>query len=296
MKVELQDGAPPVTIFACSESVWINTDIFLVWFKHFVQQVKPTDDDPVLLILDGHSSHTKNIDVIDIARTKHVHIICLPPHSTHRMQPTDVGFMALLACYYDMALEKFLNNHPGRVVTVFQIAKIFGDAYLQAATPLTAINAFKKCGLVPYDPNIFTDLDFAPSAVTDKNLATNELPQSEKEEIFSPTFTAGSTLSKLTQCKLDEAPPTESTSNDPSHCNDKEATASTSTAGTTLSQPIQSKLEKEVPSASACLRSTENQRKSSFGSESPIDIRPLPKTTKSNNKPLRKIKRAKQQY
>ncbi|XP_072384637.1 uncharacterized protein [Diabrotica undecimpunctata] len=190
MKVELQAGAPPGSIFACSDSGWINSELFLIWFQHFLQQTKPSEDDPILLILDGHSSHTKNIEVINLAGEKHVHIICLPPHSTHRMQPTDVGVMAPLARYYDMALEKFVNNNPGRVVTAFQISKIFGEAFLQAATPLTAINAFKKCGIVPYDPNIFTDLDFAPSATTERDLENNSLPVSSQDEAIPSTSTA----------------------------------------------------------------------------------------------------------
>jgi len=54
----------------------------------FINCVKTTQANKVLLILDGHCSH-KSIDTIDLARANGVVIICLPPHKTHRMQPLD---------------------------------------------------------------------------------------------------------------------------------------------------------------------------------------------------------------
>ncbi|KAJ4431990.1 hypothetical protein ANN_20599 [Periplaneta americana] len=75
--------------------------------------VKPSADDPALLILDGHFSHTKNIDVVDKARENHVDVICLPPHLTHKMQPLDVGFMGPFKTYYANEIETWLASNPG---------------------------------------------------------------------------------------------------------------------------------------------------------------------------------------
>jgi len=52
--------------------------------------------DPVILVLDGHYSHTRNLDVITLARENHADIICLPPYSNHKMQPLDKAFMGPL--------------------------------------------------------------------------------------------------------------------------------------------------------------------------------------------------------
>lgn len=167
MKVELQDGAPPGTVFACNPSGWMQTDIFNQWFDHFLNHTKPTIDDPVLLILDGHATHTKNIEFIEKARKNHTTVVCLPPHSSHKLQPLDVSFMAPFNTYYVQAVEKFLRNNPGRVVTQFQVSKLLGEAFVRAALPGTAINGFRKCGIVPLDPHVFSDADFAAAEVTD---------------------------------------------------------------------------------------------------------------------------------
>jgi hypothetical protein len=61
MKEELMDGAPAGSLSACHSSGWIQTNIlvFPKWFDNFVHFIKPSADDPVLLIADGHYSHTK---------------------------------------------------------------------------------------------------------------------------------------------------------------------------------------------------------------------------------------------
>ncbi|KAG5881775.1 hypothetical protein JTB14_033135 [Gonioctena quinquepunctata] len=74
-----------------------------------------------------------------------------------------------LSRYLDQSLGKWLNNNPGRTVSVFQIGKFFCEAYLKSSTSENAINAFKKAGIVPFDINLFTDLDFAPAEVSEND-------------------------------------------------------------------------------------------------------------------------------
>lgn len=62
----LMKGAPPGAIHECHPSGWIQTNLFTKWFEHFIQHVKPSEKSPVLLILDGHTSHTRNLDLIDL--------------------------------------------------------------------------------------------------------------------------------------------------------------------------------------------------------------------------------------
>lgn len=168
MKEELKDGAPPGSIFSCNANGWMTIDVFSIWFDHFLNHAKPTNEDPALLILDGHGSHTKNLDVIDKARRNNVVLLCLPPHTSHKLQPLDVGVMYPLSRYLDRALENWLNNNPGRTVSVFQISKLFCEAYLKGCTPENAIHGFKKAGIVPFDRHIFSDIDFAPADVSEE--------------------------------------------------------------------------------------------------------------------------------
>ncbi|XP_069670121.1 jerky protein homolog-like [Periplaneta americana] len=170
MKMELMNGAPLGSIYACHPSGWIQTDIFTEWFRHFLRNVKPTEDDPIVLVLDGNFTHVRNIDVITLARENHVSIVSLPPHSTHKMQPLEASFMGPLKTFYAQEIETWNRNHPGRVVTVYQIAELFGKAYLRAATGEAATNGFRKAGLFPCNRNIFGSQDFPhPEISTEDN-------------------------------------------------------------------------------------------------------------------------------
>lgn len=183
-KRELEDGAPPGTIFKCSETGWMKLDIFQCWFDHFLAHSKPSHDEPLLLILDGHLSHTKNLNVILKARENNVTILCLPPHTSHKTQPLDVGVMFPLSKYLDQALEKWLTNHPGRVITDYQVSSIFCEAYLKACTLNNAIKGFRKTGIYPFNPDVFTDLDFDGAA------PTNNI--SQDDDLLIPTITTAS--------------------------------------------------------------------------------------------------------
>ena len=45
---------------------------------------------PLLLLLDGHSSHY-NLEAITLARQNEVIVFTLVPHTTHEMQPLDTA-------------------------------------------------------------------------------------------------------------------------------------------------------------------------------------------------------------
>lgn len=175
IKEELMDRAPIGSIAAASPSGWINEEIFAQWFDHFISVVQPRmRPQPTLLILDGHSSHMKNLPVILKARQNNVKILSLPSHSTHRLQPLDVGFFKSLNTFYDAAVQNWIRQHA-RPVSVWQVAELFAEAYGRAANLKNAQNGFKECGINPYEPNKFDDEDFLPSQLTDRPETNNQI-------------------------------------------------------------------------------------------------------------------------
>ena len=154
------------------QGFWLHRqDLFLEYLQHFVSQVKCSKEHKVLLILDGHTSHTKSIAVIDFARDNGIILMSLPPHTTHRLQPLDTPLFKSVESYYDEAVRQWLCNHPGRAVTTWQVAGLFAEAYGRAATIQTAVNGFRSTGIMPYDPNVIPDHMYAPSDVTDTPMA-----------------------------------------------------------------------------------------------------------------------------
>lgn len=186
MHETLKKGAPDGSKFACNPSGYMNSDIFIEWFDHFIENVKPTENDPVLLIIDGHSSHTKNLTFADKAKANHVTVLVLPPHCSHKMQPLDVAFMNPFKTYYAAACESFMKLHPGRAIGQYDVAELIGIAFTKAATMNVAVNGFKTTGIWPMDRFIFKDEDFGPSEVTEKPML-NETEPETSTTCASPT-------------------------------------------------------------------------------------------------------------
>lgn len=183
-KNELMDNAPPGSRAFCQEKGWMTGELFLKWLQHFVQYAKPSIERKILLLLDGHSSH-KNLQVLEFAKQHGIMLFCFPAHCTHRVQPLDVGFFAPLQIYYDQEIQLWLKQHPGRIVTDFQLAGLFKNAFLKSATPGNAVNAFAKTGIAPFNPNVFEDWMFAPSLTTDQPIPEHrddEEPSKDKEK------------------------------------------------------------------------------------------------------------------
>jgi hypothetical protein len=56
-KDEIKDGAPPGSIIAFNpESAYITMELFLVWMSHFINSLKLSKENKVLLLLDDHSN------------------------------------------------------------------------------------------------------------------------------------------------------------------------------------------------------------------------------------------------
>lgn len=168
MNLIFMDHAPPCSKGYAQESGWMTMELFKDYLEHFVEMVKPTVEKPVCLLLDGHSSHTRSIDALDYATANGIVLLSLPPHTTHRLQPLDVGFFKPLQTYYDQFIGTWLRSHPGRTFTEYQVAEAFNVAFGKAATVATARNAFEKCGIWPFNPHVFTDDDYAAAETTEQ--------------------------------------------------------------------------------------------------------------------------------
>ena len=56
LKPELCEGEVSGTMYGLSDSGWINSELFELWFMHHFLPHAPAAR-PLLLLLDGHSSH-----------------------------------------------------------------------------------------------------------------------------------------------------------------------------------------------------------------------------------------------
>ncbi|CAH1994993.1 unnamed protein product [Acanthoscelides obtectus] len=156
---QLKKRAPPGSLFALHPSGWIQMGLFTQWFDHFLEHTKPTQESPILLLLDEHHTHTRNLDVILKAKEHFVSIICWPPHTTHKMQPLDKTVMGALKTDYSEEVRVFMRT-TNRSITHFDICELFGNAYLKIQTGERAAKVYSATGIYPVKRNIFSEQAF----------------------------------------------------------------------------------------------------------------------------------------
>jgi len=94
-------GASAGAGYAMSDSGWSTTTVFQDYLKiHFLKHVKRDNENkPVLLILDGHTTHTSS-ELIQWALTNNIHIFVLPAHTSQVLQPLDVAVFGPFKRFY----------------------------------------------------------------------------------------------------------------------------------------------------------------------------------------------------
>lgn len=91
MNAQLMKDSNSNMVACISDSGWINESIYIDWLQHFKGFAKPSADNPVLLVLDNHESHI-SLKAYEFCRKNFIHVLTLPPHTSHRMQPLDLTF------------------------------------------------------------------------------------------------------------------------------------------------------------------------------------------------------------
>ncbi|XP_063243879.1 uncharacterized protein LOC134543053 isoform X5 [Bacillus rossius redtenbacheri] len=142
--------------------------------KSSVRYTQPTQQNPVLLLLDGHSSH-KNLAVLCYASEHNVHMISTPPHTTHKLQLLDRTLMKPFKNAYAESCALWMRQNAGLRIKENEIAGLVSSAYRKYCHLDIASNGFSCTDIYHFNPGVFSDLDFIPSLLT-------EIPEAHEVE------------------------------------------------------------------------------------------------------------------
>jgi hypothetical protein len=135
-----------------SQNGWTTDEIGLYWLEHVFDKhtVKRTVGQYRLLILDGHGSHvTPAFDQYCLNHS--IIVLCMPPHSSHLLQPLDVGCFAVLKRSYGKLVEKKMSlgvNHIDKQ----EFIAIYQQARPKVLNEQNIRSGFAATGLVPFSP------------------------------------------------------------------------------------------------------------------------------------------------
>ena len=95
----LLNSAPASSKMAVSCNGWSTEESFLQWLQEFIRFTGSSVTNKQLLIVDNHYTHC-NLNVWQLARDNGVVILSLPPHTSHKLQPLDVGYFGAFKANY----------------------------------------------------------------------------------------------------------------------------------------------------------------------------------------------------
>lgn len=148
-----------------SPSGWMDSELFHGWLRnHFTNSIPPAR--PVVLLLDGHSSHI-NLDTARYAKEEGILLYCLPPHTTHVLQPCDVGFFKPMKTNWNKQVTKYVCATSGGQVDKFTFARVFREAWDETIKPATLINSFKRAGICPLNRGAISNDKILPISACD---------------------------------------------------------------------------------------------------------------------------------
>ena len=100
-------------VYAISPTGWTNQILGVEYldklFIPYIRQRHPPNE-WVLLIVDGHNSHFST-DFIRTCESSKIELFGIPPHSTHLLQPLDVGLFSPLQHHYAIGIDNFARTH-----------------------------------------------------------------------------------------------------------------------------------------------------------------------------------------
>ena len=141
-----------------TESGWQTSDSFLRALEFFIDQVKQREEVqfPIAVFVDGHRSHVNEEAALWSRRNK-VILYGLNANSTFLKQPWDVGLFAPLKSHWYREVVQFYNQRVEEEetpeVTTKEIPKILRKVWGKIDQPKTVKDAFRKCGLFPWNVN-----------------------------------------------------------------------------------------------------------------------------------------------
>jgi len=139
-----------------SESGYANDDIMILYIQHFNKFTAKRQKGSVrLLLMDNYGSHLTK-EVIEYCEFHNIIIFTLIPHTSHIIQPLDVGVFQQYKHYHSEALDDAYRSGCNNFNKVEFFAAV-SHIRSQAMTKRNIQSGWRRTGILPWNPNLVID-------------------------------------------------------------------------------------------------------------------------------------------
>jgi hypothetical protein len=152
-----------------SQNGWTTNELAMDWIRHFEEFTSSRKLGVYrLLVLDGHESHHSN-EFKEYCKEHNIITLCMPPYSSHILQPLDVGCFGPLKKSYGRQI-KHLMRQQYTYITKEDFIPAFRAAFKDSLIESNIKGGFRGAGLVPFNPEkVISALDLKLRTPTPQN-------------------------------------------------------------------------------------------------------------------------------
>jgi len=153
-----------------TQNGWTSDAAFVHWMRQcLIPQLNELRDpsEQALLISDGHQSH-ESAEAIQLGVENNITLVRLPSHTTHKLQPLDVGVFGPIQAAWRKQTKEYMLKTADEL-PLPQVVREYLIARTRVMKESNIISAWKKSGLLSLDPNSFSARDYGPAQLTSTN-------------------------------------------------------------------------------------------------------------------------------
>jgi hypothetical protein len=148
-----ESNLPAIWVIIMTQNGWIDNKIGLEWLKHFDRCITNRSTGLYrLLILNGHESHHL-ADFQIYCEENNIITLYIPPHSSHLLQPLDIGCFGPLKKACGREIEQLIRRSITHISKI-EFFPAFYAAFQLIMTEANIKGGFRGAGLVPFDPEV----------------------------------------------------------------------------------------------------------------------------------------------
>lgn len=203
--------APPNWGIGKSKNGWMTSETFYEYFTNVFYPflVKEKYTLPVIVFLDGHSSHL-NMYLSRFCKEKGIILVCLYPNTTHILQPLDVSLFHPLKVHWKKTVRQWKIKNGGKEIRKLDVPRVLYDIITNEDFTKTIQNGFRRCGLYPFTSD---NVDYSRCTLKEK---PEEEPDSQTSSSLALTHLEyleskieGNILKQFVECLAQNTTPIE---------------------------------------------------------------------------------------
>ena len=144
------NGALPGSSVTFQQNGYFVKENQLDIIKHCINNFRKNDE-TLILTLDRCKSHFYS-EAIDYARDNNVVIICLPPNTTHCLQPLDRAPFKCAKRVWGQVCREWRRDNAGIKMTKYNVCELYTEVHQMSMRVKLIKQAFSTTGMFPLNP------------------------------------------------------------------------------------------------------------------------------------------------